>query len=65
MRREAGAVVVFRPVDGTWRPVMRLQTPEDERGRPALHQGFGSVLDLDGHTAVIGAPGAETVTVFE
>jgi hypothetical protein len=64
--QEAGAVVVFRPLDGSWRPVLRLQTPADEDDRrPAIHRGFGGFLDLDGHTVLVGAPGAETVTVFE
>ena len=63
--QEAGAAFVFRPTDGAWLPVMRLQTPEDEETTPPNHHGFGGALSLDGDTVVVGSPGAATITIFE
>ena len=64
--QESGAVEIFRPVDGDWAQVMRLQLPErEERETPSAHGSFGAAMSVDGDTVVIGAPGSSTVTVFE
>ena len=63
---ESGAIEIFRPVDGDWAQVMRLQLPErGDDTRPTNHGSFGDTLSIDGDTVVVGAPGSNTVTVFE
>ncbi len=63
---EAGAVEVFRALDGDWVQVMRVQLPESEEGEVASdHAGFGTLLNVDGDSVTIAAPGAGSVSVFE